>query len=75
MQVAKLTNNDKEFDNYKYSGYGIGFDVRGSFSLCDGSRFGKNIKISSADMSSSVHSDNKKRDILILGNGTTNGFR
>ena len=28
---------------YKYSGYVIGFDARGSFSLSDGSRFVKNL--------------------------------
>ena len=28
-------------DEYKYSGYGTGFDARGSFSLSNGSGFGK----------------------------------
>ena len=54
---------------YKYSGYGIGFDGSGSFSLSDGSGFGKNIIILGADMSSSMHIDNKKTNILILGKG------
>ena len=30
-----------DFDKYKYFGYGIGFDASGSFSLPDGSGFGK----------------------------------
>ena len=30
----------KDPDNYKYSGYGIGFDVSRRFSLSDGSGFG-----------------------------------
>ena len=39
----------------------------------DGS-FRKNITIFGADMSSSVHIDNKNEDILILGEGPTQGF-
>ena len=38
--AVKFTKN-AEFDKYKYYGYGIGFDVRESFSLSDGSEFGK----------------------------------
>ena len=68
MGAVKLTTNSNT-DMYKYSGYGIGFDGSGSFSLSDGSGFGKNIIILGADMSSSVHIDNKKTNILILGKG------
>ena len=39
---VKLTKNP-DFDKYKYSGYGIGFDTRWSFSLSDGSGFDKNV--------------------------------
>ena len=35
---------------------------------------GKNVIILGADMSSSVHIDNKGKDILILGKGPTQGF-
>ena len=42
--AVKLTKN-ADFDKYKYSGYGIGFDARGSFSLSDGSGFAKNVII------------------------------
>ena len=38
------------------------------FSLPNGG-FGKNVIIFGGDISSSVHSDNKKRNILILGKG------
>ena len=48
-----------------YTGYGIGFDSRSDISLTDGS-MGKNIIVFGADMSSSVHIDNKVKDILIL---------
>ena len=43
-----------------YSGYGIGFDRRGSFSF-PGGRFGQNVIIFGADMNSSIHIDNKKK--------------
>ena len=39
----------------------------GSFSVLDGSELGKNVITSAADMSSLVHFDFKKKDILILG--------
>ena len=35
---------------------------------------GKNVIIFGADMSSSVHIDNKGKDILILGEGPTQGL-
>ena len=62
------------FDKYKYSRYGIGFDACGSFSLPDGSGFGKNLIIFGADMSSSAHVNNRKKDILILGKDSTPGL-
>ena len=37
--------------------------------MSDSSRFGKNVIKFVVDMSSSVHTDNKKKDILILGKG------
>ena len=48
----------------------MGFDSRSEFLFTDGS-FGKNVIIFGADMSSSVHIDNKNKDILILGEGPT----
>ena len=57
-------------DKYGYSGYGIEFDRRSSFSF-PGGGFGQNVLIFGADMSSSAHIDNKKKDILVLGNGPT----
>ena len=66
---VKLTKND-DLDKYKYTGYGIEFDSRSEFLFTDGS-FGKNVTIFGADICSSVHVDNKGRDILILGEGPT----
>ena len=69
--VTLTTNADIE--RYKYSGYGIGFDRRSSFSFPSGG-FGQNVLIFGADMSTSVHIDNKKKDILVLGRGPTQGL-
>ena len=54
-----MTKN-ADIDKYQYSGYGIGFDRRGSFSF-PGGEFGSNAIIFAVDMSSFVHVDNKKR--------------
>ena len=47
--------------------------MKPTFSIPTGG-FGKNVIIFGADMSSSVHVDNKKKDILILGEGPTQGL-
>ena len=59
---SKIKKHDKIVLNniYSYSGYGISFDTCGTFSLSNGG-IGKNVLIFDADMSSSVHVDNKKR--------------
>ena len=66
---VKLTKNT-DLDIYKYSRYSMGFDSRSEFSFTEGS-FGKNVLIFGADMSSSVHVNNKGKDILILDEGPT----
>ena len=68
---VKLTKN-ADIDKYGYSGYGIGFDRETSFSF--GNDFGKNVIIFGVDMSSSTKIDNRKKDILILGIGPTQGL-
>ena len=84
-ELTASSSNDKDptqrnslfgavIDKYGYSGYRIGFDRRGSFSF-PGSGFGSNALIFGVDMSSSVHVDNKKKkNILILGKGPTQGL-
>ena len=69
--VTLTTNAD--IDKCGYSGYGVGFDRRSSF-LFPGVGFGKNALIFGVDMSFSAHIDNKKKDILILGEGPTQGL-
>ena len=53
-----------DIDQYKYSGYGIGFDRKGEFSFGNG--FGRNCISFGADMSSSVHANNKAKTFLSL---------
>ena len=67
--AVALTKN-ADIEKYKYSGYGIGFDRRSSSSFTSGG-FGQNMLIFGADMSTSIHIDNKKKDILVLGRGPT----
>ena len=67
--AVRLTEN-ADIDKYQYSGYGIGFDGKSSFSFPSGA-FGQNVIIFGVDMSSSAHFDNKKKDILILSKGST----
>ena len=59
--AATLTKN-ADIDKYGYSGYGIGFDSKGSFSF-PGGGYGQNVIIYGADMSSSIRIDHKKRHI------------
>ena len=70
--AVTLTKN-ADIDKYIYSGYGIGFDRHGSFSF-PGTRLGRNVIIFGVDMSSSTKIDNKKKDILILDEGPTQGL-
>ena len=70
--VTLTKNAGIDIDKYGYSGYGIGFDKKSSFSFPSGG-FGQNVIIFGVDVSSSVHVDNKKY-ILILGKGPTQGL-
>ena len=72
LGAVTLTKN-ANINKYGYSGYGVGFDRRSSFSF-PGGRFGQNVLIFGVDMSSSAHIDNKKKDILVLGKGSTQGL-
>ena len=69
---VKIAKND-DIDKYGYSGYAIGFDRETSFSF--GNDFGKNVIIFGVDMSSSTKIDNRKKDILVLGRGPTQGLK
>ena len=68
----KLTKN-VDPGKYVYSGYGIRLNLRSEFPLPDSS-VDQNGIIFGVDMNSSMHIDNKKKDILILRKGPTQGF-
>ena len=72
FRAVKLTKN-ADIDKYKCSGYGIGFDGHEFFSHPGGGT-GKNVIIFGVDMSLSTKIDNKGKDILILGKGSTQGL-
>ena len=70
--AVSLTKNT-DIDKYKYSGYGIGFDRHGEFSLGNG--LGKNCNVFGADLSSSSsHDNNNKNNILVLGKNFVQGI-
>ena len=62
-----------DIEKYGYSVYGIGFDRRSRFSFPVGG-FGQNVLIFGVDRFSSVRIDNKKKGILVLGKGPTQGL-
>ena len=69
--VVKTKNADP--NKYLYSGYGIGFDSHSRFSIPNFDQ-GKNAIIFGVDISSSMHANNKNKDILILGKGQAQGL-
>ena len=70
--AVTLTKN-ADVDKNKYFGYGIGFDRYESFSS-PGIGLGRNIITFGVDMGSSTKIDNRKKYILILGKGPTQGL-
>ena len=67
-----MTKN-ADIDKYKYSVYEIGFSRHGRFSF-PGTGLGRNVIIFGVDMSSSTKTNDKKKEILILGKGPTQGL-
>ena len=62
-----------DIDKYRYCGYGIAFDRRSRFLFLSGG-FGQKVLIFGADMSSSAQIDNKKKGILVIKKGPTQGL-
>ena len=65
-----VKNIDKE--TYLYSGCGMTFDSADSWSINNDTA--RNAKIFGVDNSSSSHSDNRKNNFLVLGEGPTFGI-
>ena len=70
---AYLSAKKDDSHKYVYSGIAIGFNSRLELSLPDRS-VGKHVIIFGVHMSSSLHIDNKKKDILVLSKGPTQGL-
>ena len=68
-----MTKNS-DTDRYEYSVNEIGFDRHGGFSF-PGTSLGRNVIVFGVDLSSSTKIDNKKKYILILGMGPTQGVK
>ena len=64
---------NSNISTYKYSGYRIGFNSKGSFLHADGS-YGVNVIIFGAALRSSRHANNKKNNILVLGKNVIQGI-
>ena len=65
-----VKNSDQE--KYVYSGYRITFDSAGSWNF--GNDFTGNAVIFEINNSSSSHSDSRKNNFLVLGEGPTYGI-
>ena len=70
--AASLAKN-VDIDRYGNSGYCIGFDSHGSFSF-PGTGLGRNVINFGVDTNSSTKIDNRRKSILILGKGPTQGL-
>ena len=70
---AVKPTKDSDIDKCKYSGYGIEFDAKATFSHPSGG-IGQNIIIFGADMTYYVHVNNKTNHILIVGEVITHGL-
>ena len=62
-----------DIDQYKYSGYGIGFNRKGEFSF-GSNEFGRNVIILGADTSSFIYANNRTKNILVLGKDFMQGL-
>ena len=63
--AIEITKN-ADVVKYMFSGYGIGFDRKGSYTHPDGG-YGRNVIIFGADLSNSKNANNAARNILVLG--------
>ena len=70
---AVTLTKSADIDKYEYSGYRIRFNRKSSFSF-PGGGMGQNVVIFGADIISSVHINNRKKDMLVLGKGRTHGL-
>ena len=70
--AVKLTK-DTNTSYYQHKGYGVCFDEGSSFSIGNITN-GKNVIILGCDLTSSGHSNNRKKNIYVLGKDFMQGF-
>ena len=70
--AVKVTKNS-DISKNKYEGYGICFDEGGTFTKGSITN-GKNVIIFGADMSFSIHADNRANNIYVLGDFLVQGI-
>ena len=71
FSLVKLLKN-VDIDKCKYSGYSFLCDMKGTLGF-PATRFGRNVIIFGVDMSLFANIDNKKKYILIIGEGPMQG--
>ena len=64
--ITLTKNSASNPDQYKYSGYGTAFNSK-TYSHKDSGKNAKDLIIFSADLTNSSHAENKKNNILVLG--------
>ena len=62
---AARPNDNKDPDNFIYTGWGIGFDRNGTFGHSEGGT-ARNVIIFGGDMCGSIHASNKTENFLVL---------
>ena len=67
--TTDITKKNSDENKWMYSGYGIVFDGLGSWNF--GNDFTMNFIVFGVYNSSSSHTDNRKNDFLVLGEGPT----
>ena len=70
---VKITKNATDTSKHKYEGYGICFDEGGMFSIGNINN-GRNVLIFEVHENSLIHSNNKKTNIFIMGDGFVQGI-
>ena len=68
---AVSSTKNANIDQYKYSGYGTGFDRKEEFSF--GNSYGRNLIAFGNDLTNSSHANNKANNILVFGKDFTQG--
>ena len=64
--LLELKNGNTDINKYKYSWYGLGFSTKKYLHKVSGKN-ADDLIIFGVDLSDSIHAENKKNNILVLG--------